>query len=135
MTIRLAAAACLMFSTVLAFGADEKEFCPPMPTTSGIQLPPPPDRPSAAPAENAEYVGSVTVMMVLSARGDVCSVKVLRGISKPIDRKVVTASRGWQFDPSRKNEEPVSVVVMINAYVWRDEKGTILVGQGPHVSK
>jgi hypothetical protein len=119
MRTRLVALLILVGAGVLA-AADSKGFCPPTPPRTGAmatktlvpQTPPSPD---------AQFIGAVMLMAVISDKGYVCDVQVIRKVDKETDKKAATAVRQWYFQSALKDEHPVAVVVTVEVNYWRKD--------------
>ena len=112
--------------------AKGKGFCPPSPQIAGEVA----QRTAAipiAPTAEAHYVGTVTVMVVISDKGYVCDVHLLRGIDKPTNKAAMASIRKWQFAPARKDGRAVPVVVSAEVDLWRNSKDE-LVESSPDLS-
>lgn len=60
-------------------------------------------------------------MAVISDRGYVCDVQVIRGIDKEIDQKAFKTAREARFQPAKKDNRPVPVVVRLQVPYWRKD--------------
>jgi TonB family protein len=60
-------------------------------------------------------------MSVISDKGYVCDVQVLRGIDEETDKKAARAVRKWHFEPARKGGHAVPVVVTVEVHYWRKD--------------
>jgi TonB-like protein len=113
---------------VLAIGsiccAEDKGICPPPPF--GILAPPKKPARPASPSPDKKYFGTVTFLAVISDKGYVCSTRVVRGISKEIDKKIETGVRGWHFDPALKDGHAVPAVIYLDADYWLSSAGEIV---------
>ena len=58
-------------------------------------------------------------MAVISDRGHVCDVQLIRGLDKETDKRAAGAVRQWHFQPALKNGHAVPVVVAVEVYYWR----------------
>jgi TonB family protein len=98
--------------------ADSKGFCPPTPSkpkvgatkTVAPQIPPSPE---------SQFVGTVTLMAVISDTGSVCDAQVIRGVDKQTNQKAEKALRAWHFEPARKDGHAVPVVISVDLTYWR----------------
>src|SRR5215469_8835566 len=101
----------IVLQATLAVGED-KGTCPSLPPPSAFPTPkkpvPPPDSPERT------YVGTVTLITVVSDTGYVCSAKVIRGIDKTIDADAISTLRKWHYDPAQKNGHGVPVVSTVD---------------------
>jgi len=72
---------------------------------------PAPKYPEAA--RQARMTGVVVLECVISKRGNVTSVKVLRGMPLGLTEAAVSAVKKWKFKPSTLNGKPVSVIYVL----------------------
>jgi TonB family protein len=63
---------------------------------------------------------------VISDKGYVCSVQLIRGFNKAADAKAMHAVRTWRFDPSRKNGHPVAVEIIVEVAFRRNANGELI---------
>ncbi len=61
------------------------------------------------------------LMAVISDKGYVCDVQVIRKVDKETDKKAATAVRQWYFQSALKDEHPVAVVVTVEVNYWRKD--------------
>ena len=117
MGTRLLAAIILIGFEVCA-NADSKGLCPPSPPKPkvGATKPLAPQNP---PSPESQFVGTVTLMAVISDTGSVCDAQVIRGVDKQTDQKAEKALRAWHFEPARKGGHAVPVVVNVDLTYWR----------------
>ena len=106
--------------------ASDKGYCPPPPHSTAYHSSPhastaPPDRP------NATFIGTVTVLTVVSDTGNVCSARVVDGIKdKKLNAEAAKKVGAMTFDePARKNGRPVPTVITVQITFWRDSDGNI----------
>jgi hypothetical protein len=104
----------------LLVSASSKGFCPEMPPSPSRFLPAERGK-SVPPKEGAEYLGTLTMFSVISEKGLVCDVKVLRGIDNQIDQRGVAAAGDWQFAPAEKDGRAVPIVATFGVNVWRKD--------------
>jgi TonB family protein len=110
----------MMFVTTgFLVAADSKGFCPPTPAKPKVvstktSVPPTP------PTPDAQYVGTVMLMAVISDKGYVCNTQVIRGVDKEIDKTAAGAVRQWHFQPARKDGRAIPVVVTVEVNYWHE---------------
>jgi TonB family protein len=111
----------MMFVTTgFLVAADSKGFCPPTPAKPKVvstktSVPPTP------PTPDAQYVGTVMLMAVISDKGYVCNTQVIRGVDKEIDKTAAGAVRQWHFQPARKDGRAIPVVVTVEVNYWHKD--------------
>jgi len=100
--------------------ASDRGFCPPTPAKpnsnatakSAKRTPPAPD---------AQFVGTVTLMAVISDTGYVCDAQVIRGLDKETDKRAEDSLRQGQFRPAYKDGHAIPVVVSVDVNYWRKD--------------
>ncbi len=104
--------------------AEDKGFCPlsPPPNIAAPKKAAPPESPVA----DKRYLGKVTLLVVVSDKGYVCSAHVLRGPSKEFNKRAETAVRAWRFDPPRKDGHAVPVVVTVDVNFHTTSTGDVV---------
>lgn len=114
----------LAFATVAI--AEDRGTCP--------MAPPPVDgrsfKKSTAPTNAG--LSKVSVLVVVSDAGYVCSARVVKGIDKDTDRKAREIVSKWRFKPGMKDGKPVSAAVLVELTYRRDANGN-LVSDTPHL--
>jgi TonB family protein len=90
--------------------ASDKGVCPPAPPKLAASSA---TSKSKANLEKNQAKESVTLMVVVSDKGSVCSAAVLKGISRETDTDAITAVESWAFKPATKDGRPVPVVVTV----------------------
>jgi TonB family protein len=113
----------IVLAAKVALGED-KGSCPPLPPPSAFPTPKKPAPPLDSPERT--YVGTVTLIAVVSDTGYVCGAKVIRGIDKRIDADAISTLRKWHYDPIRKNGRGVPVVITVDLNWWRDKQGQLV---------
>jgi protein TonB len=98
-----------VMATCVASVASDKGLCPPAPPKWSAS---PPTK-SKASQEQDEGKASVTLMVVVSDKGFVCSAQVLNGINNETDTDAIAAVKTWTFKPATKDGRPVPVVVTV----------------------
>jgi len=61
--------------------------------------------------------GVVILETVIARSGDVCGVRVLRGLDPALDAAAIAAVRQWKFTPAKKRGEPVQAVFNLTVSV------------------
>jgi hypothetical protein len=61
--------------------------------------------PNGPPPEADAKFASVSLLIVISNRGYVCSAQVIRGFDKETDARAMQEVRHWRFHPSTKKTE------------------------------
>jgi len=112
--------------------AENKGFCPPSPPASVAPSKTTARLASMDPAK--KYFGTVTLLAVISDKGNVCSTHVLRRINKELDQRTETAGKGWHFDPAQENGHSVPVVVSLDVNYWTTSTGEIVSDPSPPIS-
>jgi len=64
-------------------------------------------------ARKAKYQGTVVVECVVGPDGRVRDMHVVRSLGMGLDQKALEAVKQWKFDPARKDNTPVSVLVSV----------------------
>jgi TonB family protein len=110
--IRLTSALIAVLAFSVSSRAENKGLCPPAPPLSAAAA----DKvaPSVSATTDKKDSGTVTLLAVISDKGYVCSVRVLRGLDKETNKKFERAARDWHFDPAQKDGRAVPVVVTID---------------------
>lgn len=108
----------LAFATVAI--AEDRGTCP--------MAPPPVDgrsfKKSTAPTNAG--LSKVSVLVVVSDAGYVCSARVVKGIDKDTDRKAREIVSKWRFKPGMKDGKPVSAAVLVELTYRRDANGNLV---------
>jgi TonB family protein len=68
-------------------------------------------------SSDARVRGVVILETVIARSGDVCAVRVLRGIDPTVDAAAMAAVRQWKFIPARKGGAPVQAVFNLTVAV------------------
>ncbi len=104
--------------------AEDKGYCPlsPAPNIAAPKKASPPESPVA----DKKYLGTVTLLVVVSDKGYVGSTHVLRGPSKEFTKRAETAVRGWRFDPARKDGHAVPVVITVDVTFHTTSTGEVV---------
>jgi TonB family protein len=118
MSRRLLILAALIGTSILA-AAESKGFCPSAPSNLKAATNTP--APQVSPSPDAQYAGSVRLLVVVSDAGYVCDARVIRGLDKESDRKAAESVRKWHFQPARKDGHVVPVVVAVDVNYWRKD--------------
>jgi len=64
-------------------------------------------------ARKARYQGTVALLAVVGADGNVYDVKVVRALGLGLDERAIMAIKQWKFRPGSKDGKPVPVIVSI----------------------
>jgi TonB family protein len=72
-----------------------------------------PDPPYSEEARKAKYQGTVVLMIVVDAQGNVTDVRVAKPLGLGLDEKAVETVRTWKFKPGMRQGNPVPVRVMV----------------------
>jgi len=113
----------LPLALALAAHADDRGLCPSAPPASDHATTPA-TPPASAPGK--QYAGTVTLLAVISDKGYVCSVRVIRGMDKETDTRTQDRVAKWRFQPAKKNGLGVAVVVTIDVNYWRLANGELV---------
>lgn len=122
----------LLNVNIVAAG-DNKGMCPPAtakPKTVPIQSKP--DQ-NDSPSPGSAFAGSVSLFTVISDRGYVCSVELLRGFDKSADAEAMRATRQRRFVPAQRDGRAFPVGAVVEVTFWRDASGQLV--QGSQTSK
>ena len=84
--------------------------------------------PQSPPSPDAKFAGTVSLLTVVSDKGYVCRVQLIRGFDKPADTQAMRGVRQWHFDPAQKDGRPVPVVVTTEVNFWRGPGGDLVQG-------
>ena len=82
----------------------------------GVSAPKPlytPDPEYSEEARKAKYQGVVVLWLVIGADGRPREIKVARPLGMGLDEKAVEAVRTWRFEPARKDNQPVAVMMNV----------------------
>jgi TonB family protein len=83
-------------------------------------------RKATAPSPSDKTVPTVTLLVVVSDTGYVCSARVLKGINKEIDKAAREAVLKWRFKPAMKDGKPVPVSVSVELHYKADANGKLV---------
>ena len=72
-----------------------------------------PEPPYSEEARKAKYQGTVVLMIVVDAQGNVTDCKVVRPLGLGLDEKATETVRTWKFKPAMRNASPVPVRVIV----------------------
>src|ERR1041385_7933917 len=116
----------LLCSTVFA-ASDDKGLCPsPHPISKELRAQPAATPSEPPPETDAKFAGTVSLLLVISDRGYVCSVQLIRGLDKEIDKRAIQGAQIGRFHPSTKNGHPVAVEMRIEVGFWRKANGELV---------
>src|SRR5579883_300965 len=68
-----------------------------------------PDPPYSEQARKAKYQGTVVLMIVVDAQGNVRDVQVVKPLGLGLDEEAVKTVKTWKFKPAQRNGVPVAV--------------------------
>jgi len=111
-TVRWTSALIAVLGLAVASRAEDRGFCPPSPPLSAAT--PKKAAPSVSATADNKDSRIATLLAVISDKGYVCSVRVLRGVDKETSKKFERAAQNWHFDPAQKDGRAVPVVVTID---------------------
>ena len=103
---------------------EDKGNCPSLPPSSAFPLATKPAPPPASPERT--YVGTVTLIAVVSDTRYVCSSKVIRGVDKRVDADATSTLRKWHYKPALKNGRGVPILISVVLNYWRDKQGQLV---------
>jgi TonB family protein len=116
----------IAFCLCTVVSAEDKGFCPPAPPPNTVDAQKSePTRPANATSD-ARFVGTVTLLTIISDKGHVCSVNVIRSVNKGLDRQAGNSVFTWHFNPAKKDGHSVPVVVTLNVQMWLDSHGKLI---------
>jgi TonB family protein len=72
-----------------------------------------PDPPYSEEARKAKYQGTVIVLIVIDAQGNVTDCRVVKPLGLGLDEKATETIKTWKFKPGMRNSTPVPVRMMI----------------------
>lgn len=116
----------LLLNPALFASRDDKGHCPPPHSISKEARAIPAPTPNQPPPEADAKFGSVSLLLVISDKGYVCSVQLIRGFDKEADTRAMQGARQWRFDPSKKDGHPVAVEMRIEVGFWRKANGELI---------
>ncbi len=64
-------------------------------------------------ARQAKYQGTVVLFVIVGSDGRSHDIRVQRSLGLGLDEEAIRAVARWEFDPARKNGEPVAVMVNV----------------------
>ena len=76
-----------------------------------VTIQPDPDYTEAA--KKAKYQGVTVVQMVVATDGSVRDLQILKPLGLGLDEKAVEAVKTWKFEPARRGNEPVAVIIAV----------------------
>jgi hypothetical protein len=116
----------LLLCPTLFAGSNDKGFCPPPSPISKADRAQPAPTPNQPPPEADAKFGAVSLLLVISDKGYVCSVQLIRGFDKEADTRAMQGARQWRFDPSEKHGHPVAVEMRVEVGFWRKANGELI---------
>jgi TonB family protein len=119
----------VLFGVALSAVAEDKGRCPSpadIPKAASAKSAPTPEQ--TPPASDPKYAGTVSLRLVISDKGYVCSVQLVRGFDKTADAKAIQTARNWRFTPShlKKTVQPVSVEMLVEVAFRRNANGHLV---------
>ncbi len=115
--------------------AENKGSCPPAPPVER-------HRPTSKAQESTD---TITLLVVLSDAGYVCSAQVIHAPDKKSGVDAVSTVRQWHFEPAKKDGRRVPVLITVEVKYERDKDGNIILrlaagypltpADGPHDRK
>jgi TonB family protein len=115
---------CVIFAISVGAFAENWGTCPLAPPPRNLT-----DNKKSAGGSSGSGKGNadkVTLLVVISDTGYVCSARVLKGINKEIDRSTQKTVSKWRFKPAMKDGHPVPVVVSIDVNYRIDANGKLV---------
>jgi TonB family protein len=116
----------ILLCVALCAAGEDKGHCPSpadIPKAARAERIPPKQ---TAPTAYATVAGIVYLQIVISDKGYVCSVQLVRGFDKTADAKAIQGARKWRFDPARKNGHPVIVEMIVEVAFRRNANGELV---------
>jgi TonB family protein len=127
MNKRLSLFLAFLLAMTACAASEDKGYCPPAPPKPrGVLTESVPSQ--SPPVPDAKFAGTVSLLTVISDKGYVCSVQLIRGFDKAANTQAMRAIRQWHFSPARKDGRPVPVVVNTEVSFWRDATGQLVQG-------
>jgi hypothetical protein len=119
----------LISLSVSSYAGEDKGHCPSpgdLPKVARAKSAPAPEQ--APPTSDPKYAGTVSLFLVISDKGYVCSVQLVRGFDKTADTKAIQIARNWRFTPSylKKTGQPVAVEMLVEVAFRRNENGELV---------
>jgi len=62
--------------------------------------------------------GTVVVSMIVTSKGEITNIKVIKGVNATVDAKAIETARQYKFKPSTKDGKPVSVQIAIEVDLY-----------------
>ncbi|HWZ45074.1 MAG TPA: energy transducer TonB [Candidatus Saccharimonadales bacterium] len=84
---------------------------------AGVTAPVPifaPDPPWSAEARRNQHEGTVTLQLVVDASGHPKNIRVVHNLGMGLDEKALESVKTWQFEPGKKDGQPVAVLINID---------------------
>ena len=72
-----------------------------------------PDPPYSEEARKAKYQGTVIVLIVIDAQGNVTDSRIVKPLGLGLDEKAIETIKTWKFKPGMRNGTPVPVRMMV----------------------
>ena len=64
-------------------------------------------------ARRAKYQGVVTLLVVVDTSGNARDIRIVSPLGFGLDRRAVETVSRWQFEPAKKNDQPIAVEVLL----------------------
>jgi TonB family protein len=122
----------IMFGVASSALSQDKGHCPsPADIPKAARAKSTPTPVQTPPVSDPKYAGTVSLRLVISDKGYVCSVQLVRGFDKTAEAKAIQAARTWRFNPShlKKTGQPVAVEMMVDIAFRRNENGEVILAQ------
>ena len=65
-------------------------------------------------ARRNKHEGTVTLQLVVDASGRPKNIRVVRNLGMGLDEKALEAVKTWQFEPGKKDGQPVAVLINVD---------------------
>jgi hypothetical protein len=119
----------LISLSISSYAGKDKGHCPSpadLPKVARAKSAPTPEQ--TPPTSDPKYAGTVSLFLVISDKGYVCSVQLVRGFDKTADKKAIQIARNWRFTPSylKKTGQPVAVEMLVEVAFRRNENGELV---------
>ena len=72
-----------------------------------------PDPEYSEEARKAKYQGTVTLAVIVGPDGRTHDIKIQRSVGLGLDEKAIEAVKAWRFEPAKKDNQPVAVLVNV----------------------
>ena len=72
-----------------------------------------PDPEFTEEARKAKYQGTVVLWLIVDPSGHTKNIKIQRGLGMGLDQQAIDAGKQWKFDPAKKDNQPVAVMMSV----------------------